>query len=37
MSVSMYEISVPMFINMFENLSTILKKSGATCRKKKNR
>ena len=35
MSVSMYEISVPMFINMLENLSSILKKAERHAEKRK--
>ena len=35
MSVSMHEISVPMFINMLENLSSILKKAERHAEKRK--
>ena len=35
MSLSMYEISVPMFINMLENLSSILKKAERHAEKRK--
>ncbi len=35
MSVSMYEMSVPMFINMLENLSLILKKAERHAEKRK--
>ena len=35
MSVSMHEISVPMFINMLENLSLILKKQSDMPKKEK--
>ena len=35
MSVSMYEISVPMFINMLENLASILKKAERYAEKRK--
>ena len=35
MSVSMYEISVPMFISMLENLSSILKKGERFAEKRK--
>ena len=35
MSVSMYEMSVPMFINMLENLSSILKKAERHAEKRK--
>ena len=35
MSVSMYEISVPMFINMLENLASILKKAERHAEKRK--